>query len=115
MSEEASTPDAVVQRQIEAYNQRDIDSFVDCYGEQAIVVDLTQNEVLAENRTEIRDHYGELFNTVPDLHCEIHDKFQVGEYVALDEHFTAMGESGNALAVYQVRDGRIHGLWLGES
>ncbi|KTG18248.1 nuclear transport factor 2 family protein [Haloferax profundi] len=114
MTAEDSTPKAVVQRQVEAYNQGDIDEFVTCYDEQASVVDLAQNEILAEDSTEIRAHFVELFDTVPDLQCEVRDKFQVGEYVALHEHVTAMGESRDALAVYQVQNGLIQGLWLGE-
>lgn len=115
MSGHESTPERVVHQQVEAYNQGDIDAFVECYSEQATVVDLDQDETLGRGKTAIRKHFGELFDNFPDLRCEVREQFRVGEYVVLSERVTGSGESRNALAVYRVEDGLIQGLWLGES
>lgn len=115
MSGHESAPERVVEQQVEAYNQGDIDTFVECYSEQATVADLGQNETLGRGRTAIREHFGELFDTFPDLHCEVREQFRVGDYVVLNEYVTGTGEPRDALAVYRVKDGLIRGLWLGES
>lgn len=114
MTGHESGPEEVVQQQVEAYNQGAIEAFVACYSEDATVTDLGQNETLGRGRAAIREHFGELFETFPDLHCEVKEQFRVGEYVVLNEHVTGTGEPRDTLALYRVEDGLIQGLWLGE-
>ena len=108
------SPDQVVDEQIRAYNDRDIDAFVEWYAEDAVVARLPSGEVVAEGTAEIREGWGELFQSTPDLHCEVTDRFTMGEFVACVEDVAGMDEPLTALGLYQVRDGKIQRLWLAQ-
>jgi hypothetical protein len=58
--------DSVLQ-QIDAYNDRDLDSFMAAYAEDAVLED-GEGNVLARGHGGIRDLYGELFSQSPQLH-----------------------------------------------
>ena len=53
----ASTPEAVVQAQVEAYNSHDVGGFADRYAEQAAILDLSGKRPDLDGRDKIRDHY----------------------------------------------------------
>jgi hypothetical protein len=108
-------PETIVQRQAEAYNDGDIAAFASYYAEQAEITTLGESEVIAVGRDEILDEYGRLFEAVPDLQAEVVAEITVGEYVATKERVTGSDEPREALAVYLVRDGLIHHLWIGNS
>lgn len=107
------TPSEVVHRQIEAYNDGDSDEFASWYAEDAVVMRLEDGERMAEGREEIRTEWGDLFEAVPDLHCEVTDEVAVGQFVAHRERVTGMDEPLDALAVYLVDDGAIQRVYLG--
>ena len=111
--ESKSTPEAVVHRQIDAYNDGDVDAFSRCFAEQATVASLEDGEVAATGRDEIREQYGDLFEAVPELRCTVTDEFTVGAFVVGRERVTGIDEPFDALAVYLVQDGVIQRLWLG--
>ena len=106
-------PAAVVERQVDAYNDGDTGAFADCYGEDAVVASLDDGERLAVGREQIEQRWGELFDAHADLHCEVTDEIALGEFVAHRERVTGMGEPAEALAVYRVSDGAIRQVWLG--
>ncbi len=111
--DQESTPTAVVDRQVDAYNAGDPDAFAACYGENAVVASLGDGERLAEGREGIRQQWGQLFEANPDLHCEVTDELAIGEFVACRERVTGMGDPVEALAVYRVSEGTIQRVWLG--
>lgn len=55
MSGNESTPETVVQQEIDVYNQGDIDVFVEGYSEQATVADFGQNETLGRTKALIQE------------------------------------------------------------
>lgn len=110
-----SAREGVVHRQTQAYNEGDIDDFAACYGEQAVITKLDEEEIVAEGREDIHSHYGELFEAVPDLSCEVTDEFTVGEFTVCKERVTAGDETLNALAIYLVQEDIIQRLWLGDA
>ncbi|WP_435359658.1 nuclear transport factor 2 family protein [Haloarchaeobius sp. DFWS5] len=115
MTENEHTPNAVVDRQLAAYNDGDIDGFLDTFAEDAVAANLDDGAVQAAGHAELREVYGYLFENAPDLHCEVESSIALGEYVVHQEHVTGLKEPMDALAVYQVTDGLIRRLWLGEA
>ena len=100
-----------VQQQIDAYNDRDLDSFVAAYAEDAVLED-GEGNVLAQAHDGIRDLYGELFSQSPQLHGEILNRIAVGEYVIDEERVTGIEMEGSpsevhAAVVYRVLEGKI--------
>ena len=60
----------VVDRQVRAYNARDIDGFVACYSEEVIIED-ARGALLMRGRDTVRNEYSPFFRDNPELHGEI--------------------------------------------
>jgi hypothetical protein len=104
-------PRDVIERQLAAYNRRDLDGFVACYAGDANVVQ-PDGSLLAFGRDEIRTRYGELFARSPDLHAEISNRIEVGSVVVDEERVTGfilpgMPSEIQVAVVYRVADGLI--------
>jgi len=73
-----------MERQVDAYNRRDIDAFLDCYAQDTLVEDASGNVVM-RGQDAMRTAYSELFRTSPNLHAEITTRIRVGQYVIDEE------------------------------
>jgi len=103
-----------VERQVEAYNRRDIDAFLSCYAPDTVIED-TGGTVVMRGQDAMRATYSELFRASPDLQAEIATRLRVGEYVIDEERIT--GRRGAAdeirvIAIYHVKDGLIDHVQL---
>jgi hypothetical protein len=106
----------VVDQQIAAYNQRDIDGFVACYADNATVVQ-PDGSLLASGHDEIRAIYGGLFDQSPALRAEISNRIEVGTVVIDEERVTGFVLPGmpteiHGAVVYRVADGLIQDAHL---
>jgi len=104
----------VIDRQLDAYNRRDIDAFVACYAPATAVEDAVGG-LLMQGRDALRNAYGELFRESPELHVEIAKRIQVGDYVIDEELVTGRRgatEALHAAVVYHVADGLIDHIRL---
>jgi hypothetical protein len=91
-----------VDRQVRAYNERDLDGFLDCYAVSVVVED-GDGAVLMSSRDEMRERYGRLFEASPDLHAEILTRIRVGSYVIDEERVTGRPDGDmHAVAVYRL-------------
>jgi ketosteroid isomerase-like protein len=60
----SETVDDAVERQVRAYNAHDLDEFIACYAEEA-VVEGADGRVVMSGREEMREQYGRLFDELP--------------------------------------------------
>jgi len=109
-------PRELIDRQIAAYNRRDLEAFVACYASDATIVQ-PDGSLLASGHDEIRARYGELFDQSPDLRAEIRNRIEVGSVVIDEEHITGFVLPGmppeiHAAAVYRVVDNLIREVHL---
>ena len=98
----------LVQRQLEAYNARDIDAFMACYAPDVWTEDLDGDRRL-EGHAAVAVHYRALFAQNPRLRANLLDRISVGGYV-VDEELVNGRTDGRTLhvaAVYRVVDGLI--------
>lgn len=96
-------------KQLEAYNNRDIDSFMQCYTEDCRVEDAEGN-LLMEGAPAMRARYAALFDESPNLHCKLVSRIYVGDYVIDEENVTGSRGStqmSHVVAIYHVTDGKI--------
>lgn len=108
MSEPATGPAPdPVQAQLEAYNDRDIERFIAAYAPDIVIED-GDGTVLMQGQDSLRQQYGNLFATSPNLHCTLAHRIRVGEHVIDEERVVGLApEEVLAVAIYRVRDGKI--------
>lgn len=100
-------PEALAQRQLNAYNARDIDSFLRVYSADVEVVEL-DGKVSLKGQDAMRARYAPMFDKTPKLHCELVKRMVIGSWVVDEERVTGRGpELLHAAAIYEIKDGRI--------
>ncbi|MCX2720255.1 nuclear transport factor 2 family protein [Lentiprolixibacter aurantiacus] len=95
-----------VQEQLEAYNARDIEKFLEPYAEDVQVYDYPDKLRYVGKET-MRKNYSAFFRSTPDLHCELKNRIIIQDKVIDEESVTANGRIFHAVAVYEVRNGKI--------
>jgi hypothetical protein len=110
----SSSPEAIVQAQIEAYNARDIDAFVATYAEDAQLFEHPA-KLLAAGSAQLRERYAARFKD-PNLHGVIVKRIVMGNVVVDHERVTRTFPEGrgvlDAVAIYEVENGKIAKVWL---
>lgn len=103
------TPESVVQRQLEAYNARDLEAWAGTYAEGARQFE-HPGTLLASGRDAIRNRMAERFRD-ERLHARLVKRAVMGEVVVDQEVVTRTFPDGpgraDLVAVYVVRDGFI--------
>jgi len=80
----------VVQRQLDCYNQRDLEQFLSFFADDAQIVDGWTGWLLAEGLAEIRPRYAERFQH--PVHCELLKRHAFGNTVTDRETITGLPE-----------------------
>lgn len=99
-------PVLVVQQQLDAYNNRDLEGFLATYAENVQIYNYP-NELSTEGIKAIRSSYGEFFEKTEDLHCEVKNRIHIGNIIIDEELITANGRTFKAVAIYEVVNERI--------
>ena len=100
------TPEEIVQRQLNAYNARDIDAFMNTYSDDIKLYNFP-DQLSTEGKDAMREGYASFFSNTPDLHCEIKNRIVIGNKVIDEEYLTVNGNHVSAVAVYEVENGKI--------
>ena len=105
----SSAPEAVVQRQLDAYNARDLDAWLATYAEDAQQFEHPA-KLLASGHAEMRARTAPRF-TEPKLHARLLHRAVMGQVVIDHEEVTRSFPEGQGrielVCIYQVSDGRI--------
>ncbi|MGB3781220.1 MAG: nuclear transport factor 2 family protein, partial [Tunicatimonas sp.] len=98
--------EAVVQMQLEAYNARDIDAFMDTYADSIAIYEFP-NTLIMKGKQDLRDTYTKLFNEVTNLRAEIKHRVVLDNRVIDHEYVRFGGKYIDAVAIYEVAEGKI--------
>ena len=96
----------IVQRQLDAYNARDIDRFMDTYSEDVKLFNYP-DELQSEGQEKMRKNYKAFFEATPDLNCEIKNRMVIGNKVIDEEFITVNGSTFSAVAIYEISNDKI--------
>jgi hypothetical protein len=99
----------VVQRQMEAYNRRDVDEFCSYFAPDAVTRLYENDEVLAEGMPAIHALYAKRFAENPNLHLTVEARM-VLDNVVIDREFISGFDGGQtieAVAIFEIHNGRI--------
>jgi len=97
-----------VEEQLLAYNDRDLERFIAAYSTDVVIED-GENKLLMNGHSQMRESYGTMFATHPELHCKIFSRIKVGNYVVDEEEITGRGTPApvHAVVIYRVNDDKI--------
>lgn len=102
-------PAAVVQKQLDAYNARDIQALMECYAHDAQQFEYPA-KLLASGAEQIRNRHIERFKET-NLYAHLQHRFVLGNTVVDHEKVTRTFADGvghiELIAIYQVVEGRI--------
>lgn len=107
-------PEAVVQRQLDAYNARDIDKLIATYAEDAQQFE-HPNTLLADGAEQIRERSIVRFREA-NLHAHLLKRIVSGDVVIDHERVARTFPEGEGtielVAIYKVSGGRISKAWF---
>src|SRR5450755_474261 len=107
-------PEAIVQRQLDAYNANDVDALVAIYAEDAQQFE-HPSKLLASGSTQIRERFVARFKE-PNLHARLINRIVSGNTVIDHEAVTRTFPEGTGkielVAIYEVQNDRIAKAWF---
>jgi hypothetical protein len=111
---QSAEAEAVVQRQLEAYNARDIEAFMALWSDDAQYFE-HPSKLLANGAAEIRQRHLVRFKE-PNLHGRLVKRMSVGNRVVDQEIVTRTFPEGtghvDVIAIYEVIDRKIAQAWF---
>ena len=110
---EAFDPEIVIQKEVAAYNNRDLDGFLATYHPE-IKIFRFPDKLLYSGLEQMRSYYKELFEKAKDLHATIATRIVMGNTVIDHEKITGHTRAPNleAVLIYKIKDGLIHRVWI---
>jgi len=98
----------VVERQYEAYSEQDLEAYMACFAERAVVHDFL-GACLLENRAEIEERYRNLFRDYPHNRAMVLNRMVVGTTVIDHEEIqrTPSERPFEVAAIYSTENGLI--------
>ena len=101
------SPEVVVQEQLDAYNRKDLEAFMDTYSDDIKLYTFPDKLSVASREQMWKDYKG-YFDRTPDLHAKLVKRMVLGNKVIDQEELTANGRTFQAVAIYEVRNGKIY-------
>jgi hypothetical protein len=105
--------EAVVQRQLDAYNARDVAALLATYADDAMMFE-HPSKLLASGSAALRERFVARFQE-PDLHARLLGRIVLGSRVVDHERITRNFPEGTGtvelVMIYEVQNGRIAKAW----
>lgn len=112
-TDQLNDPRAVVQRQLDAYNARDIDALLATYADDAQLFEHPA-KLLASGAAQLRERFTARFQE-PNLHAQLVGRVVMGSVVLDHEIVTRTFPEGpgtlQVMMIYEVKKGRIAKSW----
>lgn len=99
-------PEYIVQKQLDAYNARDIEAFLATYTDD-VELFMFPATLLSKGKEAMRQTYAPMFQNTPDLFCEIKNRTVLGNKVIDEEYVRFNGQFLSAIAIYEVENNKI--------
>ncbi|MGF7217918.1 imidazolonepropionase-like amidohydrolase [Spirosoma lacussanchae] len=107
------SPADLAQRQLNAYNARNIDAFLEPYADDVELYDLP-DKLIGKGKEAMRKQYSGMFERVTLLHCELVNRMVVGNTVIDHERVTFAADKPpvQAVAIYKIENGKIRKVYF---
>lgn len=105
------TPLTLVQQQLNAYNARNLEAFLEPYADDVELYGFP-DKLLSKGKEQMRKDYAFL-NNIPNLHCEIKERIVQGNTIIDKESVTGFGNKPfEATAIYQIENNKIKRVYF---
>jgi imidazolonepropionase-like amidohydrolase len=105
------SPEDLAQRQLNAYNLRNIDAFLEPYDDDVEVYSYPDT-LLFKGKETMRTGYSKMFDNTPNLHCELVGRISQGN-VVMDKERVQMGDNiVEAIAIYHIENNKIKKVYF---
>ncbi|MEM1407519.1 MAG: nuclear transport factor 2 family protein [Bacteroidota bacterium] len=109
----AQTPEQLAQAQLDAYNNRDLEAFLEPYSDTVKVYNFP-NDFRYQGKEIMRKNYGGMFERLTDLNCELVNRMVSGNTVI--DHERVLFEKGRpkteVFALYKIAHGKIQEVYF---
>ena len=106
------TPVMLVQQQLNGYNARSIDAFVAPYADDAELYQFP-DKLIGKGKDAMRQAYTAVFNSAPDLHCEVKERLLQGSTIIDKESISGIGKSQvDGISIYVVENNKIKRVYI---
>ncbi|MBI4945923.1 MAG: amidohydrolase family protein [Bacteroidetes bacterium] len=107
----AEPPIALAQRQLNAYNFRNIDAFLEPYDDDVEIYNFP-DKLLYKGKEEMRKKYSKMFENTPNLHCELLGRIVQGNVVIDKERVQFADKIVEAVAMYHIENNKIKKVYF---
>jgi len=105
------SPEDLAQRQLNAYNLRNIDAFLEPYADDVEIYTFP-DKLQAKGKEAMRNMYTPMFENTPNLHCELVNRIVQGNNVIDHERVQFGNRMVEAIAIYHMEDGKIKKVYF---
>jgi hypothetical protein len=106
-----ATPEELAQRQLVAYNAKDLEGFLSVYSDDVKLYNFP-GDLILEGKDTMRDRYKTRFES-DQLYAEIVNRSVMGDHVIDHERVTGIGDKiVDATVIYHISDGLIDKVWF---
>lgn len=113
MSSSKFDPEAVVQRQLDAYNRLDLEAFVREFSADVLAYRMQSHEPFLSGKAALTEYYRDHRFNQPKLHSQLVNRMVFGNKVIDHELITGVGDEAIELAaVYEVTGAEISRVWF---
>jgi len=105
------TPTDLAQRQLNGYNFRNIDAFLEPYAEDVEIYNYP-DQLIFKGKETMRKNYSQMFENTPNLHCELVGRIAQGNIVIDKERVQFNDKIIEAIAIYHIENNRIKKVYF---
>lgn len=105
------TPGALAQRQLNAYNIRNIDAFLEPYADDVEIYNYP-DKLISKGKEQMRANYSKRFESTPNLHCELLGRIVQGNIVIDKERVQFATEIVEATVMYHIENNKIKKVYF---
>lgn len=99
----------IVQKQLDSYNARDLQPYLDCFAENVQVFGFPSRKMTYSGKEKLREIYADIFENSPNLYCQLLNRIVFDNKVI--DHEKVSGRKGveitKIVAIYEIENGLI--------
>ena len=108
------TPEELVQRSLDTYNDHDLASFLPLFADDVVIIDLLDGTEILRGLEAFRARYARAFAERPLIRADLVGRIVIGSVVVDHESVRATPDepAEEALVIYAAGGGRIARMWF---